>query len=417
MEKSHKYPLILLTTICITYFVENFLRMAAGALTPILIEELEISHGSMGLLISAYFFIYGVMQIPSGILSEKFGARKTILVFTAITMGGIFLFWWSRSYNLLFVAQFLVGIGCSTFYINAVRLVRTWFPANRTATAIGILSASSGLGNFVSYMGFPLAVERWGSWRPLYLGMSIILVVNWVMNIFILKDGNGAPENNVKKDEPPITETIIATLKDKRLYPFLAGYMLSTTAWVFMNWMPQFLIDVRGMTYIEVGQIASVGTIAGIPGCILVAAVSDRLKKRKLPLLGFSILATTMLIVFLNLPATTPIFVFSALNFGMGFAYSYWVLYFSMIPETLPPQKASVGLGIVNGLGTIMFSIFAPTYGYFVDITGSYTTSNSLIQGLSLLMPVIFFFFIKECYGGIAEDEITVSTPSPHTFK
>ena len=404
MEKSYKYPLILLTTICITYFVENFLRMAAGALTPILIEELNISHGSMGLLISAYFFIYGVMQIPSGILSEKFGARKTILVFTAITMGGIFLFWWSKSYNLLFVAQFLVGIGCSTFYINAVRLVRTWFPANRTATAIGILSASSGLGNFVSYIGFPLAVENWGNWRPLYFGMSIILVVNWVMNIFILKDGTSLPDIEEKKDRSPITRVIIATLKDKRLYPFLAGYMLSTTAWVFMNWMPQFLIDARGMTYIEVGQIASVGTIAGIPGCILVAAISDKLKKRKTPLLGFSLLATAMLITFLNLPRSTPIYVFSVLNFGMGFAYSYWVLYFSMIPETLPTQKASVGLGIVNGLGTVMFSVFAPMYGYLVDITGSYILSNNLIQILSLLMPVIFYFFIQESYGGIAEN-------------
>jgi cyanate permease len=76
-----------------------------------------------------------------------------------------------------------------------------------------------------------------------------------------------------------------------------------------------------------------------------------------------------------------------------------------MIPETLPPRKASVGLGIVNGLGTIMFSVFAPMYGYFVDVTGSYNTSNNLIQVLSILMPIIFFFFIKESYGGIYEDE------------
>ena len=227
MEKSRHYALILLSTICITYFVENFLRMAAGALTPILIEELNISHGAMGLLISAYFFIYGVMQIPSGILSEKYGARKTLLFFTAITVGGIFLFWSSQSYNLLFVAQFLIGIGCSTFYINAVKLVTTWFPANRKATAIGILSASSGLGNFVSYMGFPMAVERWGSWRPLYFGMSIILVVNWVMNIIILKDKESPKVENVKKDTTPITKTIIDTLKNRE-FEFSEAMLLNT---------------------------------------------------------------------------------------------------------------------------------------------------------------------------------------------
>jgi len=187
MEKSRHYALILLTTICVTYFVENFLRSAAGALTPLLIEELNISHGAMGMLISAYFFIYGVMQVPSGILSDRLGARKTILYFTVLTIVGIFLFWWSKSYEFLFVAQFLIGIGCSTFYINAVKLVSAWFPANRKATAIGILSASSGLGNFISYIGFPVAVERLGGWRTLYLWMSILLVINWVMNIFLLK--------------------------------------------------------------------------------------------------------------------------------------------------------------------------------------------------------------------------------------
>lgn len=322
MEKSRYYALILLPTISITYFVENFLRSAAGALTPLLIEELNISHGSMGLLISAYFFIYCVMQVPSGILSDRLGARKTILFFTVLTIVGIFLFWWSKSYEFLFVAQFLIGIGSSTFYINAVKLVSAWFPANRKATAIGILSASSGLGNFISYMGFPIAVERMGGWRTLYLWMSALLVINWVMNIFLLKDKGDIQVYASRPDRSPILKSIVDTLKDRRLYPFFAGYMLSTIAWVFMSWMPQFLIDVRGLTYLQVGQIASLGTIAGILGCILVSAISDRLNKRKAPLLGFSILASALLIVFLNLPSSTPVYMFSALNFMMGFAYS-----------------------------------------------------------------------------------------------
>jgi hypothetical protein len=44
-------------------------------------------------------------------------------------------------------------------------------------------------------------------------------------------------------------------------------------------------------------------------------------------------------------------------------------LLFSMVPETLPPRSASIGLGLVNGVGTIGFSVFAPLYGYFVDVT------------------------------------------------
>jgi len=404
LEKKRYYPLILLTTICITYFVENFLRSAAGALTPILIEELSISYGAMGMLISVYFFVYGVMQVPSGILSDRLGARKTILVFTMLTIVGIFLFWTSTSYNMLFVAQFIVGIGCSTFYINAVKLVSTWFPANKKATAIGVLSASSGLGNTISYMGFPIAVASLGGWRNLYLWMSLILVANWVMNIFLLKDNESVLVNAPSREKPAILKSIIVTIKDRRLWPFLLGYVMSSMAWVFMNWITQFLIDTRGFTYLQVGQIASAGTIAGIPGCILVAAISDRLRKRKTTLIGFSVLFAVLLIAIVNLPSSMGVLVFSGLNFLLNFAASYWVLYFSMIPETLPPNKAAVGLGIVNGIGTIGFSLITPVYGGLVDLTGAYTISNLMIQVGAVVMPFIFYFFITECYGGIAEE-------------
>ena len=254
MASERRYAAVLLATICITYFVENFLRSAAGALTPILIVELGISHGSMGLLISAFFFVYGVMQIPSGILSDALGARKTILGFTALTVAGVFLFWLSRSYSLLGAAQLMVGVGCSVFYINAVKLISTWFPAERKATAIGVLSAASGLGNFVAYMGFPLAVEYFGDWRPLYLGMSVLLVANWAMNFRVLR-GNGSTQvDGPHTRGQPILKTLLATVTDVRLLPFIAGYVLASFSWVFLSWMPQYLIDVKGFTYVDAGM-------------------------------------------------------------------------------------------------------------------------------------------------------------------
>ena len=402
MEKSRHYASILLITLFVTYLAESFLRRAASSLTPILIEELSLSHSAMGFMISVLSLVYGLMQIPSGILSERLGARKAILYFTVLTLIGVVLFWTGTSYNVLLVGQFLIGLGCSTFYINAVKLVSKWFPSNRKATAIGILSASGGLANFIAYNGFPKSVELFGSWRPIYIVVGGVLFASWIVNMFVIKDGESS-EVGVVAGAPSLREVLVETIKDRRLYPFIAGYLLSTTAWVYFTWMPKFMIDVRGLSYLEVGQIASVGSIAGIPGSILISAISDRLKNRKLPLVLFSGLSAVLVYAFLAAPASTPHLVFMGLNFLIGFSFSFWVLLFSMVPETLPPRKASIGLGLVNGMGTIGFSFFAPLYGYFVDITGSYTASNQLIQFLILLMPVIFYLFIKECYGGIYE--------------
>ena len=400
LADQRNYAYVLLATICVTYFVENFLRSAAGALTPILIVELGISHGSMGLLISAFSFVYGVMQIPSGILSDALGARRTILGFTALTLVGVFLFWLSRSYRPLIVAQLMMGVGCSVFYINAVKLISTWFPAGRKATAIGVLSAALGVGNFVAYMGFPLAVERFGDWRPMYLGMSVLLVVNWAMNFRLLRENRPPLVDGPNSRGQPILRTLVATVTDVRLLPFIAGYVLASFSWVFLSWMPQYLIDTKGFTYVDAGMVASVSSIASIPGCIVVAAVSDTLRRRKLPIVGFSAAYTALLFLFLGLPGDLPLAVYLAMSFGLTFSVSFWVLFFSMVPETLPPERTGMGLGLVNGMGTVGFSLVASVYGSLVDTTGGYGASSMMLMGGAVVMTLIFTVFLRECYGG-----------------
>jgi predicted MFS family arabinose efflux permease len=400
LEKRRWFALVILGSICVSYYVENFLRMAASALTPVLLVELGINKATMGLLISAFSLVYGLMQIPSGMLTDILGPRKTILSFTALTVIGVFLFWLSYRLELLFVAQLMIGVGCSVFYINAVNIIGRWFPADRKATAIGILSASSGLGNFTSYMGFPLANAIFGGWRNLYFLVVVILVVNYAMNFFILKngpDGNGV----TRKTGSKLLATFGEALRDRRLYPFILGYVLLSFSWVFMTWMPQFLIETKGFTYIEAGIISSVGTIAGIPGCIAMGLISDRLRRRKLPLVLFSSLYALLLAIFLFAPGWVPITVYAALSAAISFCMSLWVLFFSMVPEVLPIERASIGLGLLNGIGSIGFSVITPVFGGIIDLTGGYFVSNLTLITIGASMTAIFFLFTTETYGGL----------------
>ncbi len=179
----------------------------------------------MGLLITGYFLIYGIMQLPAGVLADVLGPRKSILWFTALTCIGGALFWLSYRYELLLAAQVIMGIGTSVFYINAVTVIIRWFPPERKATAIGVLSAASGIGGFTSYMGFPLATSILGDWRALYMVMLVVLVANWAINIFVLKDGP-KPVAPVKRDMREIIASFKETLADKRFSPMLIAYIL-----------------------------------------------------------------------------------------------------------------------------------------------------------------------------------------------
>ena len=395
-----RYAVVILAVLILTYFTENFLRSAPSALSPILIEELGLSYGMMGILFSSYFFLYALMQVPSGILSGLLGPRRTIVTFTLITVAGTLLFYVARDFRLLILAQLIIGFGSSVFYINAVRLTSEWFPPEKRVSAIGLLSASSGLGNFAAYMGFPLAITFIGGWRPLYLYCGVLMVVSFVASVIFLKENPDAENNNRGNGGAPLMSLVKAAFMDRRIYPFIAGFVLMSFTWVLLTWLPQFLIDTRGLTYMDVGIISSAGTIMGIPGCILIALISDRLKKRKLPLVAFSALTALLVALLLVSGPGTPIIVYALLVGGIGFCQSIWVLFFPMIGETLPHETSGIAQGLVNGIGTLGFSIMSPIYGALVDATGGYGLSNTIVIAVSVLTTLMFLFFTAETYGG-----------------
>ncbi len=398
MGEQKQIGLFILGTISVTYLIENFLRSAASALTPVLIEQLAITRGAMGFLITGYYLIYGVMQFPAGFFANILGPRRCIVWFTALTCVGCILFWMSYRYELLFAAQFIMGVGTSVFYINAVTLISRWFPQNRRATAIGVLSASSGIGAFASYMGLPLAVTLWGDWRTLYLAMLGILVVNWGMNLLIIKDG--------PRDEAPTPKTrldILGNFKEvlhnRDFLPPFVGFTMMGFTYVLNSWINQFLIEDKGITYIEAGTVSSLGTVAGFIGCLLIGVVSDRLGRRKLPVIFFMGLNLLLLAALVYIPAGLPLAVYAAVWFAMGICGSIWMIFFSIVSEVLPPEKAGIGLGLMNGLSTILSSLATPIYGSLVDITGNYYIPNIVSLGLGVLTVVVLAVIMKETYG------------------
>ncbi len=400
---ERKQGFAILASTSVSYFVENFIRTAPSALMPILIEELGLTHGLGGLLVSSYFFLYALMQVPSGVLSDALGPRRTILGFTVFTIVGVFIFYLGHRLEILLVAQLLIGLGTSVFYINAVKIVSTWFSSGRRASAIGVLSATSGLGNFFAYIGFPLAMRLAWGWRGLYLLCSLLLVASFAANLFILRDRPHSEELDVPRRSPSIGRSFVRVIGDRRMYPYLLGFVFSSFSWVFMSWLPQFLVDTRGFSYIDAGLVSSVATIMGIPGCILIGLISDHLKRRKLPLVAFSLAYTCLLAGFLALPGWMPLPLFAAVAACIGFSVSLWVLSFSMVPETLPPDMAGMGLGLLNGIGNLAFSLVAPVYGFLVDSSGSYLTSNAMLILGGVLMTVVYALFTRETYGGVGE--------------
>jgi nitrate/nitrite transporter NarK len=96
-----------------------------------------------------------------------------------------------------------------------------------------------------------------------------------------------------------------------------------------------------------------------------------------------------------------PAIVFAVVAGALGFAFSQWVLFISMVPEALPPETAGIALGLLNGIGTLGFSLLTPVYGSLVDLTGGYGASNGIILAAGFLTTLVLVLFAEETYGGV----------------
>ncbi|KYH38983.1 MAG: MFS transporter [Candidatus Bathyarchaeota archaeon B23] len=366
------------------YFVENLLKAAPSALSPILIDEVGLTYSLMGLLISASSLLYGLMQIPSGLLSDTWGPGRTIIGFTLLSILGVASIYLSRGIWMFLLGQMLIGLGFSVHYINSIRLISTHFEAGRRASAIGVFSSAYSLGTSTAYILFPLIISWIGEWRPLYLCLLLILLIGEGFYLLTLRDAKAGGGGGVK---PPKRRG--RALGERGLLLIILGYALSCFGWIFPSWMPKYLTDVAGLSYMEAGVISSISTMAGIPGCIAIAALSDRIESRRIPAVVTSLLFLTLYIPFiLGLADWWMLLTLSAIY---GFLGSLWVLPFAMLSEASPEGKAGVAMGVMNTLGILAYTAASPLYGALVDLTGGYRVPLLLASAATLLSALAFY--------------------------
>jgi MFS family permease len=291
----------------------------------------------------------------------------------------------------------MMGFGSSVIYINAIKLTEALLPPERLARSLGVLSAASPLGSFIALAGLPYFYSKLNAWRPAYLVANVAMLLVLALNAVFIRDTPNL-EDGVRASTEGTLEMLRSVAGNKVLAPLFVGYTISGLNWSFWSWIPKFLIDTKGFGYAEAGLLTSVPTITGVAGCIIVGAVSDRLKRRKLPLAIFAamnvLLVTSMIIV----PPSAPRSLYTAIWALQGVSMTMWVLPYAMVTEVLPSTLSGTGLGVLNFLGYAGSTIMTPVFGALIDSTGSYTLSNEIVITVSLIIVLIYSVFVRETY-------------------
>ncbi|MEX1154763.1 MFS transporter, partial [Parvibaculum sp.] len=135
---SRLYVVALVAILCLVYTVSQFLRSSTGVIAPNLTADLGLQPEELGILSGAFFLSFALMQIPVGILLDRYGARLTMIGSVGVAVLGCLVFAMAEGRMGLTVARILMGIGCSVMLMGPLMIYRRWFPADRFAALTGL---------------------------------------------------------------------------------------------------------------------------------------------------------------------------------------------------------------------------------------------------------------------------------------
>jgi len=358
--KRNKY---LVGLIVLTFFVISFLTNIIGPLVPQIIEDFDLSLTLVAILPFAFFIAYGVMSIPSGVLIEKYGEKKVMILAFLIAFSGALLFGVFPQYMVAVVSLFLIGSGMAMLQVAINPLLRVSGGEENFAFNSVMAQLFFGLASFLSPlvysylvlnigtddMGFFLSLLSdlvpadlpWVSLYWIFAIVSLIMVVVITVSKF--------PEVLKNEDEKVgALETHLEMLKNKKVILFFLGIFAYVGAEQGVaNWISEFLSSYHGYDPQTIGA-STVSWFWGMmtAGTVLGLFLLKVMDSKKI-LVGFTSMVLLCLSIALFGSGEVALYAFPAIGF---FIAVMWPIIFSLALNSVAEHHGTFSGILVTGI-------------------------------------------------------------------
>ncbi len=243
---------------CISYID----RSAIGLALPSISKDFTLAPTQMGVVISAFFIGYSIMQLPGGWMADKFGSKSVILI--ALTLWSIFTFMTGHASSLagLLFLRFVFGL-CEGPYAGACyRGIAEYFPRElRPAFATGVLSS-----NYIGSAIAPIIIVPlilWFGWRGMFQALGCIGLVYVFFYAFFVKQVKPAEEEKAGAKKGSKKEYFLKLLHFSIIWKLVVcAFCISCINKGLDAWMPTYLIAERGINLKAVGYVTTIPFMA-----------------------------------------------------------------------------------------------------------------------------------------------------------
>jgi len=355
------------------FFMSQFYRSTNAVIAPQLLRDLSLSTEDLGLLSAAFFYAFGLAQIPITVFLDRIGARRMMSGLSLLGVVGAFVFSWADSLTVGVLGRALLGIGMACNLMGTLKLLTLWFDPLRFATLSGVVFALGTLGNMAATSPFVILVD-WMGWRE---AIRVLGGLTFLLVMFFYAVVRDRPRDRAEtRHAASLPGNPAHWLGDLRLLLrnkdyWIISYATFVRYGVFAAfqalWAGPFLMEGIGLSPVPAGNLIFLINVGMLVSSPLWGAVSDRIIRTRKWLVCWGLGVITLLLALTaGTGPDTGLTVLAALFFGLGF-FQPGALMYVQVKEIMPLRMAGTAMTGVNFFTMVGAAFFLQAVGDFMQ--------------------------------------------------
>ena len=412
--KPPRYRWVVFCLLAIGYLLVYFHRLSPAVVALDMQADLQTSGALLGFLAAAYFYPYALMQIPSGLLSDTWGPRKTITVFFDLAGAASFFLGTVDSLGLAILARVLVGLGVAMLFVPTMKVMTNWFKTEEFAMMTGVLMAVGGLGAY--FAARPLAwLSDIMGWRGSFVIIGVVTLVLAVAVWILVRNSPqdmGLPAVNQPAQDSPGKDNAIGLGQGIKMVLSTGGFWF-LAAWFFFSfsiffsfgglWGGPYLMQIYGFSKAEAGNILGMMALAMIVGSPIFGWLSDKVfRSRKKVLILASVITLCLTVPLAFFPAAMSRPALYLLCFLLGlFNSAVVIVAFTAAKELFPVEIAGTSVGLANLFPFLGGAVAPPIVGAILEAhekTAAGYSAQAYSKAFLLYFIFAFIALVVSCF-------------------
>lgn len=369
---SLKKPIILWSLASLFFAFQFILRLSTGILREEIIQKFAIDTVAFGTLAGYYYLGYAGMQLPIGIMLDKFDFRIVTFVSIVITALGTLTFATSSDFNYLLIGRLMIGAGSAVGFLSVAKITTSYFPAKYHSMMLGLSFTFGLIGAVFGVTPMKLLFSHFGYYYTFYTLAGVGLGIGLMM-LLIKND-----KQEIEIDNRNISDSrylILQLLLNPRilLIGIFGGLMVGSLEGFADVWAMPFFTQIYQLSEMESNIATSLVYVGMCFGGPILAFLANLLKSNNSIII---ITGLMMVAIFAILLACSSLnfLTTSSLMFLLGIFCCYQVLIFTIVSDLIPSKSSGLAIAVVNCINMSFGHIFHK----FMSILISYNWDGSV---------------------------------------